>query len=267
MTAILFSSRHFRGTACSAPIVRRGSRTVLLLDSHQRPGKPVAGLPADPRPAEAVRHHQPGESSPPQFAFNIFFVVYLKWGVTGIAISSISSSGIFAICLSVFSFVRAGVRYDFSPRPAHDRLQLAVVGRGIASLYINSGIAYIGAGATKPTTPPSTAGIHIAARINILKIYDLSDPAHPKYIMDFGYPGQKSGARPSSLPGTETTTRVVPPGCTAPNRGQQLQGPGDQPDIHALRSGLRPASSRSTTSPKSFRRPTAPAPTSTPPAP
>jgi O-antigen/teichoic acid export membrane protein len=77
-----------------------------------------------------------------QFAFNIFFVVYLKWGVTGIAISSISSSGIFAICLSVFSFVRAGVRYDFPLARRMIVFSWPLWVAGIASLYINSAGRY-----------------------------------------------------------------------------------------------------------------------------
>ena len=77
-----------------------------------------------------------------QFAFNIFFVVYLKWGVTGIAISSISSSGIFAICLSVFSFVRAGLRYDFPLARRMIVFSWPLWVAGIASLYINSAGRY-----------------------------------------------------------------------------------------------------------------------------
>lgn len=77
-----------------------------------------------------------------QFAFNIFFVVYLKWGVTGIAISSISSSGIFAVGLSIFSFVRAGVRYDFPLARRMIVFSWPLWVAGIASLYIASAGRY-----------------------------------------------------------------------------------------------------------------------------
>jgi hypothetical protein len=74
-----------------------------------------------------------------------------------------------------------------------------------------TGIAYIVAGATKHGdgwNPNSSPSQH-------LKIYDLSDPYNPKYIMDFGYPGQNPGST-FVMPGTETTTKVVPPGVHGP---------------------------------------------------
>jgi O-antigen/teichoic acid export membrane protein len=77
-----------------------------------------------------------------QFAFNIFFVVYLKWGVTGIAISSISSSGIFAVGLSIFSFVRAGIRYDYPLARRMIIFSWPLWMAGIASLYIASAGRY-----------------------------------------------------------------------------------------------------------------------------
>jgi hypothetical protein len=78
-----------------------------------------------------------------------------------------------------------------------------------------TGIAYIVAGATKPADPAFDGWNTHSNPNQHLKIYDLSDPAHPKYIMDFGYPGQNPGST-FLMPGTETTTRVVPPGVHGP---------------------------------------------------
>jgi hypothetical protein len=78
-----------------------------------------------------------------------------------------------------------------------------------------TGIAYIVAGATKPADPGFDGWNTHSNPNQHLKIYDLSDPAHPKYIMDFGYPGQNPGST-FLMPGTETTTRVVPPGVHGP---------------------------------------------------
>jgi hypothetical protein len=78
-----------------------------------------------------------------------------------------------------------------------------------------SGIAYIVGGATK-TSDPSYDGWNNASSPNQhLKIYDLSDPANPKYIMDFGFPGQNPGST-FVIPGTENTTKTVPPGVHGP---------------------------------------------------
>jgi hypothetical protein len=76
-----------------------------------------------------------------------------------------------------------------------------------------TGIAYIVAGSTKEKggdgwNPNSSPNQH-------LKIFDLSDPANPIYIMDFGYPGQNPGST-FVMPGTETTTKTVPPGVHGP---------------------------------------------------
>ena len=75
-----------------------------------------------------------------------------------------------------------------------------------------TGIGYIVGGATQAGgdgwNPGSSPNQH-------LKIYDLSDPGNPKYIMDFGYPGQNPGSS-FVMPGTENTTRVVPPGVHGP---------------------------------------------------
>ena len=75
-----------------------------------------------------------------------------------------------------------------------------------------TGIAYIVVGATKSTDAGFDGWNANSSPNQHLKIFDLSDPAHPKYIMDFGYPGQN----PSSsfvMPGT---TNVVPPGVHGP---------------------------------------------------
>ncbi|TMH77003.1 MAG: hypothetical protein E6H52_05270 [Betaproteobacteria bacterium] len=79
----------------------------------------------------------------------------------------------------------------------------------------STGIAYIVGGATR-TTDPSPDGWNNASGPNQhLKIFDLSDPASPKYIMDFGFQGQNPGST-FVMPGTENTTRTVPPGVHGP---------------------------------------------------
>jgi hypothetical protein len=78
-----------------------------------------------------------------------------------------------------------------------------------------TGIAYIVGGATKSTDPVPDGWNTKSSPNQHLKIYDLSDPAHPKYIMDFGYPGQNPGST-FLMPGTETTTKTVPPGVHGP---------------------------------------------------
>jgi hypothetical protein len=78
-----------------------------------------------------------------------------------------------------------------------------------------TGIAYIVAGATKAADAAFDGWNNHSSPSQHLKIYDLSDPANPKYIMDFGYPGQNPGST-FVMPGTETTTRVVPPGVHGP---------------------------------------------------
>jgi hypothetical protein len=78
-----------------------------------------------------------------------------------------------------------------------------------------TGIAYIVGGATKPTDPSYDHWNTKSSPNQHLKIYDLGDPAKPKYIMDFGYPGQNPGST-FVMPGTETTTKTVPPGVHGP---------------------------------------------------
>lgn len=78
-----------------------------------------------------------------------------------------------------------------------------------------TGIAYIVAGATKSSDAGFDGWNTKSSPNQHLKIYDLSDPANPKYIMDFGYPGQNPGST-FLMPGTETTTKVVPPGVHGP---------------------------------------------------
>jgi hypothetical protein len=87
----------------------------------------------------------------------------------------------------------------------------------------NSGIAYIVAGATSPSDPNFDGWNANSSPNQHLKIYDLRDPAHPKYIMDFGYPGQNPGST-FVMPGTETTTRIVPPGVHGPIVVSSLNG-------------------------------------------
>lgn len=78
-----------------------------------------------------------------------------------------------------------------------------------------SGIAYIVAGATKSGDGAFDGWNGNSSPAQHLKIYDLSNPASPKYIMDFGYPGQNPGST-FVMPGTEATTKTVPPGVHGP---------------------------------------------------
>jgi hypothetical protein len=86
-----------------------------------------------------------------------------------------------------------------------------------------TGIAYIVAGATKPGDAGFDAWNTNSNPNQHLKIYDLSDPYHPKYIMDFGYPGQNPGST-FLMPGTETTSKIVPPGVHGPIVVSTLHG-------------------------------------------
>ena len=79
----------------------------------------------------------------------------------------------------------------------------------------STGVAYIVGGATKATDPSPDGWNNASSPNQHLKIFDLSDPAHPKYIMDFGYPGQNPGST-FVIPGTENTTKTVPPGVHGP---------------------------------------------------
>jgi len=86
-----------------------------------------------------------------------------------------------------------------------------------------TGIAYIVAGATKPTDAGFDGWNNKSSPNQHLKIFDLSDPANPKYIMDFGYPGQNPGST-FVMPGTENTTKTVPPGVHGPIVVSTLRG-------------------------------------------
>ncbi|HEX4583794.1 MAG TPA: hypothetical protein VH183_03125 [Burkholderiaceae bacterium] len=79
----------------------------------------------------------------------------------------------------------------------------------------STGIAYIVGGATKPSDASYDHWNNASSPNQHLKIFDLSNPASPKYIMDFGYPGQNPGST-FVIPGTENTTRTVPPGVHGP---------------------------------------------------
>src|SRR5258708_32274339 len=70
-------------------------------------------------------------------------------------------------------------------------------------------------GATKPTDAALDGWNNASSPGQHLKIYDLSDPTHPHYIMDFGHPGQNPGST-FVMPGTENTTKTVPPGVHGP---------------------------------------------------
>jgi O-antigen/teichoic acid export membrane protein len=77
-----------------------------------------------------------------QFTFNILFVVYLRWGVLGIAVSSVSSGALFAVGLAVFTFVRAGIRWSRAMAWRMILFSWPLWMAGIASLYISSAGRY-----------------------------------------------------------------------------------------------------------------------------
>jgi hypothetical protein len=79
----------------------------------------------------------------------------------------------------------------------------------------STGIAYIVGGATSSSDPSPDGWNNASSPNQHLKIFDLSNPASPKYIMDFGFPGQNPGST-FVIPGTENTTRTVPPGVHGP---------------------------------------------------
>jgi hypothetical protein len=86
-----------------------------------------------------------------------------------------------------------------------------------------TGIAYIVGGATKASDPNPDGWNNKSSPNQHLKIYDLGDPADPKYIMDFGYPGQNPGST-FVIPGTENTTKTVPPGVHGPIEVSTFRG-------------------------------------------
>jgi len=79
----------------------------------------------------------------------------------------------------------------------------------------STGIAYIVGGATRTTDASFDGWNNKSSPNQHLKIFDLSDPAQPKYIVDFGFPGQNPGST-FVMPGTENTTKTVPPGVHGP---------------------------------------------------
>jgi hypothetical protein len=96
-----------------------------------------------------------------------------------------------------------------------------------------TGIAYIVGGATKSKTAPDGWNSKSSPDQH-LKIFDLSNPASPHYISDFGYPGQNPGST-FLTPGTEDPTsalrfhssngnKVVPSGVHGPIVVSTLNG-------------------------------------------
>ena len=79
----------------------------------------------------------------------------------------------------------------------------------------STGIAYIVGGATKVSDAGFDGWNNKSSPNQHLKIFDLSNPAQPKYIVDFGFPGQNPGST-FLMPGTENTTKTVPPGVHGP---------------------------------------------------
>jgi len=77
-----------------------------------------------------------------QFFFNILFVVYLQWGIMGIALSGISSSGIFALGLSVYTFAHTGIRWSTELARRMIIFSWPLWLAGIASLYSSSAGRY-----------------------------------------------------------------------------------------------------------------------------
>lgn len=85
-----------------------------------------------------------------------------------------------------------------------------------------TGVAYIVGGATGKSASPNDGWNNNSSPNQHLKIFSLADPAHPDYIMDFGYPGQNPGST-FVMPGTESPSisvsngnKTVPPGVHGP---------------------------------------------------
>src|SRR5690348_1960397 len=74
-----------------------------------------------------------------------------------------------------------------------------------------TGIAYIVGGATKTGDAGFDGWNNASSPNQHLKIFDLGDPANPKYIEDFGFPGQNPGST-FRIPGGN----AVPPGVHGP---------------------------------------------------
>ncbi|HVO89483.1 MAG TPA: hypothetical protein VMV45_13155 [Casimicrobiaceae bacterium] len=62
----------------------------------------------------------------------------------------------------------------------------------------STGLAYIVVGTTATSAKPD--GWFATGSNQHVRVYDLSDPASPKYVMDFGLPGQNPGSDPKTAP-------------------------------------------------------------------
>lgn len=83
----------------------------------------------------------------------------------------------------------------------------------------NNGIAYIVTGATGPKAASPDGWNHDSSPNQHLKIFDLSNPKVPKYIEDYGFPGQNPGST-FKIPGSNT----VPPGVHGPIEVSTFKG-------------------------------------------
>jgi hypothetical protein len=95
-----------------------------------------------------------------------------------------------------------------------------IVGSGLDITHRNwwdcsTGIAYLVGGATKSSDPSYDGWNNRSNPNQHLKITNLSNPTHPIPIMDFGFPGQNPGST-FVIPGTENTSKTVPPGVHGP---------------------------------------------------
>jgi O-antigen/teichoic acid export membrane protein len=77
-----------------------------------------------------------------QLFLNILFVVVLKLGVNGIALSSVTSGVAFAIGLSIYTFARTGLQLDLTLAKRMIQFSWPLWLAGIASLYISSAGRY-----------------------------------------------------------------------------------------------------------------------------
>jgi len=61
-----------------------------------------------------------------------------------------------------------------------------------------TGLAYIVVGTNSTSVKPD--GWFANGSNQHVRVFDMSDPANPKYVMDFGYPGQNPGSDPKAAP-------------------------------------------------------------------
>ena len=77
-----------------------------------------------------------------QLSLNIYFVVFLEWGVLGVAISSALSSSLFAIALGLYTVRNTGISFNRSDGKRMIIFCWPLWLAGFASVYISSSNRY-----------------------------------------------------------------------------------------------------------------------------